>query len=57
MNVAQTELRVEQTSTGTGHRVVGKPNTEPSALREAILENMTDNTSLTGLLVRSFHHF
>lgn len=49
--VAQLKFQVEKSADELSYKVIGRPNTEASALRNHILENMTASSSLVDLLV------
>ena len=52
ITIAQLKFQVDQSNDGSGFKVIGRPNTEASALRNNILENISSNSALKNLLVR-----
>lgn len=50
-NPINLKFRVDESADGTAYKVVARPNTESTAIRENILQNISGNSFLTTLLV------
>ncbi|KEF55021.1 uncharacterized protein A1O9_08674 [Exophiala aquamarina CBS 119918] len=50
INLINLKFQVDESADRTGYKVVARPNTESTAIRENILQNISENSVLTTLL-------